>query len=643
MTTRAKVTARHLVKKAATVVKKREEELLAVLSVFICGIIPLGDFHPFGYAFYLAMDKHCGASFWALAASVIFTVSHPIGIPVAVGLYTFKRLVTKSAPLTVAKPLAAVTAAAFLWATEADNGLYPLASSVPVLVTLPLFTLLYGFAFGVGAEKSSLKHGGYSAILLTAVLFIKSFLPFSALPQTAALFVGLSAALKGGMLYGGLYGFVCGLGCGSGSAAVCGVYGLVSGLFTVSGKITAILFGAFGALCCGFYFFGFDKALYVFGCLAGATALYAIFRKRIDMLPFDSIPVNEGGNEKGKSPLAEAFLAISQNAVKAAASEAEAARTADPYANISGLLNAAAKKEVYESHTDAALSSKAGLMLYGAGVRADCIKVSGGRRKLLIAEGVDITRLSLSSDKLKELISTAVGCPMKEPRFTPSGEKARLTMESAPLYRIECSRKGSPKKGEEVCGDTVCFFSNGDGYFYALISDGMGSGRAAAKCSGLAGIFLEKLLTAGADRRAALSLLNNFLAAREEEVFATVDLFEADLYTGKGVIVKAGAAPSFILRDGVCNRLQSATVPAGIIRDIKAEQLSFDLKSGDTLVMLSDGISGAGDGDEAKQLLSTLPPQSSTAHIADKLLSDSLRRGGSKDDMSVCVIRILAA
>ena len=84
-------------------------------------------------------------------------------------------------------------------------------------------------------------------------------------------------------------------------------------------------------------------------------------------------------------------------------------------------------------------------------------------------------------------------------------------------------------------------------------------------------------------------------------------------------------------------------MPAGIIRDIKAEQLSFDPKDGDTLIMLSDGISGDSNGEETEALLSSLKGERHTAAIADLLLSDGARRTGNCDDMSVCVIKVLSA
>ena len=622
--------------------KKYKTQIIAFAAVFIFGIVPLGNGYPFGFALYIAMDSYIGLGFGALCLSTVVGDGPLMGISVAIGLFAYKKLWEGSRQKPYAKPLVALTAMSFIWVSGIGNGAYTMAQSASWLVITPLFTMLYSFALDSECKKI-MRHGGFSAMVFTVMLFVGRLSPFLWFSYGMTLLIAFSAAVKGGMLYGGLYGFLAGLSLGTGGAAIGGVTAFVCGLFSVVSEKCALLCGTVAGFCTGFYFFGLKNGFSLFFSFVAAGIAYFALKDKLVLLPFETIPVNPHVKERSDSGFAEAFFAISQTARKNAPHESEAIRAADQYAGISTLLTAAEEKRITEEHTDEALSSKAAALLFGAGVRAESIKVTGGRKKLLIAENVEVDRLALSSAELKQLMSVALGCTMKEPVFQPCSEGVRLVMESAPRFRIECSRNGCPKKGEEISGDTVSFFSGEGGYFYALISDGMGSGKAAAECSRLAGMFLEKLLSAGADRRAALSLLNGFLASRKEEVFATVDLFEADLYTGKGVLVKAGAAPSFIMRGDDCRRLESATAPAGIIRDIKAEQLSFELMDGDTLIMLSDGISGEGSCEETEALLKKLKEERSTAVLADTLLAHGARSTGNKDDMSVCVIKVIAA
>lgn len=630
-----------VLKKLWTLLQKHRKPLSVFWGCFLFGMLPVAQGYPFGFALYIAAEGYDGVGFAGLFAAALFGGMPPMGIAVAMLLYFYKKLTSGRKVMAYAKPMAALCAMLFLWTVSGD-GVYGLAHSSPMLLICPLFTLLYGFALDKSA-KSAARHGGYAAFLFTVALLFGEICPFELITRSVALFWALSAAASGGMLYGGLYGFACGLGFDTGTAAVCCVVGLCAGLFYEVGGHMGELCGAVAGLCTGFYFFGAADTLWLFCSYLVALAAHGYLKNRLPLFPKEPVAVEGVGAGIGRAPFAEAFFAISRSVKGSGGEETEATRTADQYAGISSLLAREAQAKETEALTDLTLSSRAGLMLCGAGVRAESVRVTGGRKKRLVAEGVEVDRLAVSSAELVRLMSAALDCPMKEPVLTPVGGKARLTMEAAPRFSIECSRIGCPKRGEEVCGDTVSFFANEGGYFYALISDGMGSGRSAAESSRLAGLFLEKLLMAGADRKAALRLLNGFLASREEEVFATVDLFEADLYTGKGVMIKAGAAPSFILRDGEWRKLQSATAPAGIIRDINAEQMSFDLKDGDTVVMLSDGLAGDGDGAETADFLALQHPCPTPSVLATKLLSAGTKRTGASDDMSVCVVKISAA
>ena len=128
-----------------------------------------------------------------------------------------------------------------------------------------------------------------------------------------------------------------------------------------------------------------------------------------------------------------------------------------------------------------------------------------------------------------------------------------------------------------------------DGRYYMILSDGMGSGREAALTSGITVSLLERLIRSGAGMETSLKLLNQIIRSTGRECSSTVDIAEIDLTTGEARFIKSGAAPSFVLRDGSIFRLQSKTVPIGILRALDAELIRFEVREGDTVVMVSDG------------------------------------------------------
>ncbi len=193
----------------------------------------------------------------------------------------------------------------------------------------------------------------------------------------------------------------------------------------------------------------------------------------------------------------------------------------------------------------------------------------------------------------------------------------------------------------EPSGDIISSFV-ADGRYYMLISDGMGSGREASLVSSMAAMFLERMLTSGASMETSLKMLNKLIRAGERECSATIDLAQIDLNTGEAKFIKSGAAPSFVIRDGSIYRLQSKTIPIGIIRALDAEMIKFDVVEGDVIVMLSDGV--ARSFEECPWLLDMLSVDREVltgdpARAAEKIVRAAAERGAS-DDITAGVIRI---
>ena len=198
------------------------------------------------------------------------------------------------------------------------------------------------------------------------------------------------------------------------------------------------------------------------------------------------------------------------------------------------------------------------------------------------------------------------------------------------------SMRGAPVWTEEAF--------EADGRYYMILSDGMGTGREAALTSGIAVSMLERLLKSGAELECALKMLNHIIRSAGRECSATVDIAEIDLMSGCARFIKSGAAPSFVLRDGSIFRLQSKTVPIGIIRALDAELIKFEIKAGDTIVMVSDGA--ARSYDEAPWLLDLMTYDSTIADgdevtAAQKIVAEA-RKHGSADDITAGIIRLKA-
>lgn len=313
-------------------------------------------------------------------------------------------------------------------------------------------------------------------------------------------------------------------------------------------------------------------------------------------------------------------------------------RMAAEYANLSSLLDSAARREEAARVKDKPAAAKVKDSLRDMKIPCDSVRVTGTRLRTVEAFGVRLSEISASASRIAATLSEQVGTRLSEPEFLLGGDYAVMKLTSIPRVRIEYAKCTASKMGEKVCGDTVSFFETDDGFFYCLLSDGMGSGRDAALSSRLAAIMLEKLLTVGADKADALQMVNKALLQKDKEIFATIDLLEIDRYSGTATLIKAGAAPTLLFREGSCRRFESKTPPAGIMRDVIAEKRTFRIRKGDLLLLMSDGVLQVGDASGSLRLPSV---SAGNAHaVSSAVLSAARAHSACSDDMSVCAVRV---
>ncbi len=267
----------------------------------------------------------------------------------------------------------------------------------------------------------------------------------------------------------------------------------------------------------------------------------------------------------------------------------------------------------------------------------------GERRKQIIAEGLDLRRSGIGVDDLRRAFGEACGFSLTSPVFEIRDDLVSMRLCTARHFKAEYVCRAAAAEEKQPCGDSVVLFeSPRTDCFYALISDGMGSGREAALTARICTMFLEKMLASGNRRETALRLLNAFVRAKGLECSATIDLMELDLISGRASFLKSGAAPSYVRRGENLFKLQSKTVPIGIIRALDAEQLCFDVEAGDVIVMLSDGIVQSFE--ESVWLLDLLScawqEEDDLGTVAEKILLGAAEHNVRPDDRSVALIRI---
>ena len=104
--------------------------------------------------------------------------------------------------------------------------------------------------------------------------------------------------------------------------------------------------------------------------------------------------------------------------------------------------------------------------------------------------------------------------------------------------------------------------------------------------------------------------------------------------------MKSGAAASFVQRGNSLFRIRSRTIPLGLLRIVDSEEAAFDVRTGDRMILLSDGVLGAHeDGGALKELLKRTVTDDCSL-IARAIVEDAAARRDTHDDMTAVVIEI---
>lgn len=232
-------------------------------------------------------------------------------------------------------------------------------------------------------------------------------------------------------------------------------------------------------------------------------------------------------------------------------------------------------------------------------------------------------------------------------RINPDTNECVVLFEESPKFNVETYGASAAKDGEKYSGDTFSFGKNKDGKYINIISDGMGYGPEAGKESKATVDIIENFIEAGFSKEAAINMINSIMAMKfeEDEKFSTLDLNLLDTYSGEISFVKVGAVASFIKRGKKVKAIVSNMPPFGVVDKVDIEEVKENVKGGDLIITLSDGILdinkeslGKYNWLEEYLVSASKDPKQLAEDILDK--AKELSGGKVKDDMTVVVSKV---
>ncbi|WP_425571913.1 stage II sporulation protein E [Pontibacillus salipaludis] len=247
---------------------------------------------------------------------------------------------------------------------------------------------------------------------------------------------------------------------------------------------------------------------------------------------------------------------------------------------------------------------------------------------------------------LSEILNETIMVKHEEISPFPNGYGS-FSFGSTKKFVIDTGVAHAAKDGGLVSGDSYSTMELGAGKYAVAISDGMGNGERAHVESMETLRLLQQILQSGIEEKVAIKSINSILSLRTtDEIFSTLDLAVIDLQDAAVKFLKIGSTPSFIKRGDQLSKIEASNLPMGIIQEFDVEVVSDQLKPGDLLIMMSDGIFEGPKHVENIDMwlkrkirdMETEDPQD----VADLLLEEVVRTrsGAIEDDMTVVVAKI---
>jgi stage II sporulation protein E len=173
-----------------------------------------------------------------------------------------------------------------------------------------------------------------------------------------------------------------------------------------------------------------------------------------------------------------------------------------------------------------------------------------------------------------------------------------------------------------------------------VISDGMGVGDTAAGESRRAVAAVVRLLRGGIPPERAALLANQLLLAQgSAERYATLDLCVIDKVRMEATWVKMAACDSYLLREHDCSVISGGQLPMGIVAEATPQVTTHHLRSGDVIVMGTDGAMEGLDPDTARRCL-VARRRTEATQLAVHMRSAGQARRVHADDQTLAVICI---
>ena len=192
----------------------------------------------------------------------------------------------------------------------------------------------------------------------------------------------------------------------------------------------------------------------------------------------------------------------------------------------------------------------------------------------MIIEAYGGGELACTAEELGDMFIELLQKEFDLPCVLEFGKRVRITAFQRAEYGIKSAACQYSRRKESANGDFITACVDGRGNYYSILSDGMGSGTRARIDSAFACGLLTKFLESGVGVEASMEMLNTALMVKSsDESFATLDVCQVDLYTGKTTLYKAGGADTFVRSGKKVTKIKGSGLPVGVSESLSLREI----------------------------------------------------------------------
>ncbi|MBK8045790.1 MAG: SpoIIE family protein phosphatase [Anaerolineales bacterium] len=226
---------------------------------------------------------------------------------------------------------------------------------------------------------------------------------------------------------------------------------------------------------------------------------------------------------------------------------------------------------------------------------------------------------------------------------------AELTPSLTPHLELQVAAAKITKYASLESGDTIEFVERPHGGLSIVVADGQRSGKSAKAISNIVVRKAISLLAEGVrDGAAARATHDYLLTQRNGKVSAELFIISVDLVTQTLVVSRNARCPSLLRCGDAFSWLDAPAEAVGIHRNTKPAITELPLTAHTTVVVVTDGVWGAGAPNTARidlpEIVRAIDPGDAPVQVvADAILDAALRLDHDRphDDATVAVVKLM--